>query len=196
MHSSGPPPIVLIFLAACVFVFIWLVKRLGRKPKRGQPIPEPIRIQPPRREPAVQPVARAVSQGEIFISYASGDRLTAELLASALSGAGWSVGWDRKIPPGKTFDEVIEAALDEAKCVVVLWSRASVVSDWVKGESADAAKRRILIPALIEDVKIPLEFRRLQTADLVGWQGSANHAGLRSLLESVADIVPKRRTSG
>jgi hypothetical protein len=99
------------------------------------------------------------------------------------------VWWDRTIPPGKSFDEVIEAALTAAKCVIVLWSKASVTSDWVKVEAAEAARRRILIPALIEEVTIPLEFRRLQAADLVGWQGSGQHAGLQSLMGSVVSVL-------
>ena len=56
---------------------------------------------------------------DIFISYASEDREKARELAEALSRRGWSVWWDRKIPPGKSFDEVIEKALAESKCVIV-----------------------------------------------------------------------------
>jgi hypothetical protein len=98
---------------------------------------------------------------DIFISYSKLDRAKAQVLAKALEQEGWSVWWDPKIPPGKTFDEVIERALDTAKCVVVLWSKKSVLSDWVKTEAAEGKRRGILIPALIEDdVKIPLEFRR------------------------------------
>ena len=45
---------------------------------------------------------------EIFISYARADRGRAETLAQALGQLGFSVWWDREIPPGRTFDEVIE----------------------------------------------------------------------------------------
>jgi len=135
------------------------------------------------------PIANHVSQGEVFISYASPDRPIAEALALALSKEGWSVWWDRTIPPGKNFDQVIEAALTRAKCVIVLWSKTSVDSEWVKVEAADAAKRHILIPAMISQVTIPLEFRRLQAADLIGWHGTNEHAGFQILVESVADLV-------
>ena len=67
---------------------------------------------------------------------------------------------------GETWDEVIEAALDGARCVVVLWSRYSVQSSWVRTEADEGQRRRVLIPALLDDVVIPLAFRRIQAANL------------------------------
>jgi hypothetical protein len=111
---------------------------------------------------------------DIFVSYSSADRERAAVLARALEGRGWSVWWDRTIPPGREYDEVIEEALAEARCVVVLWSKASAASSWVKNEASEAMSKKALIPALIEDqVKIPFEFRRIQAADLSRWQGDA-----------------------
>ena len=51
----------------------------------------------------------------IFLSYASEDRERVRPLAEALSRRGWEVWWDRTIPPGKTWREVIAAALAEAR---------------------------------------------------------------------------------
>src|SRR5262245_23133166 len=96
---------------------------------------------------------------DIFISYATADRDRARTIAEALTARGFSVWWDRAIPPGRVFDEVIEEALETAKCVVVLWSAASAASTWVKAEAGEALKRNVLVPALIQPVKIPLEFR-------------------------------------
>jgi len=139
--------------------------------------------------PSTRPQAPHSSSGAIFISYASADRSFAQTLAKALRDEGWSVWWDRVIPPGKTFDAVIEEALDGAKCVVVLWSKSSVASDWVKVEAAEAARRRILIPALIDAATIPLEFRRIQAASLIDWSGSIDHAGFQSLTTSVRELL-------
>lgn len=126
---------------------------------------------------------------DVFVSYASEDRDRAGQLAQALGARGWSVWWDRKIIAGQAFDQAIERELETARCVVVLWSAHSVDSEWVKNEAAVAAERGVLIPALIDGVRLPLEFRRKQTADLVNWHGEASHAGLQALCEGVAHVL-------
>jgi peptidyl-prolyl cis-trans isomerase A (cyclophilin A) len=126
---------------------------------------------------------------DIFISYAHQDRPWASKLATVLGQQGWSVFWDRRIPVGKSFDQVIEQHLDAARCVIVLWSEHSISSDWVKNEASEGARRRILHPALISDVKIPLEFRRLQAARLVDWQPGSPHDEFDQLLGDITRIL-------
>lgn len=123
---------------------------------------------------------------DIFISYAREDRERARAVASALQARGWSVWWDRDVRAGQAFDQIIEHELETAKSIVVLWSKYSITSDWVKGEAATAVQRGVLVPALIDHVKLPLEFRRRQTVDLIGWQRHTSHAGFQALCDGIA----------
>ena len=125
----------------------------------------------------------------VFLSYAREDGAKAALIARALTGQGWTVWWDRTIPPGRTFDDVIEDALEDASCVVVLWSKAAITSHWVRAEAAEGMRRGILVPAFLEDVKIPLEFRRIQAANLTSWKGSADEPKFEQFLQSVAMLM-------
>jgi hypothetical protein len=129
---------------------------------------------------------------DIFISYAREDRDKAKALAELFQQQDWSVWWDRSIPPGRSFDEVIEEALCAAKCVVVLWSKNSASSDWVKSEAAEGLQRKILVPVRIGSANVPLEFRRLQAVDLSDWKGGTGHPELGGLLEAVAVNIKGR----
>lgn len=128
----------------------------------------------------------------IFLSYTHEDRDTARDLAEALEGRGWAVWWDRHIRPGESFGRAIQKQIDDAMCVVVLWSGSSVTSEWVEAEAARAKQANKLVPALIEPVadRIPLEFSRLNALDLVGWRGEPDHAGFVGLLSEIG----RRRT--
>lgn len=126
---------------------------------------------------------------DIFISYAREDRNKAEQLARLFAQQGWAVWWDKIIPPGKKYADLIAEALPKAKAVIVLWSHASITSDWVKDEAQEGAARGILVPALVEEVVPPFGFRQLQTADLSKWEGSPSDAELSGLLKSVAALL-------
>jgi hypothetical protein len=133
---------------------------------------------------------------DIFISYASADRPRIKPLVDALLQKGWSVWWDRTIPPGKTWDTVIADALRDARCVIVLWSRESVQSDWVRTEADEARERRILIPALLDNVDIPLAFKRIQAANLVNWSGKLTSAEFDELARAVSQVLSNTGPAG
>jgi hypothetical protein len=129
------------------------------------------------------------SMANVFLSYAREDGAKAALIARALTRQGWKVWWDRTIPPGRTFDDVIEDALEDASCVVVLWSKSAITSHWVRAEAAEGMRRGILVPAFLENVKIPLEFRRIQAANLTSWNGSVGDPKFDQFLQSVAMLM-------
>jgi hypothetical protein len=114
----------------------------------------------------------------IFISYKREDQATARKLADALEGEGWTVWWDPKLRAGEHFDYVIEKALNDAKCVIVLWSKRSVESLYVKDEAMYALDHDKLIPVAIENVSLPFRFRRVHTLSLLGWDGSKRLPGV------------------
>jgi hypothetical protein len=126
---------------------------------------------------------------DIFISYASADREHARQLADALIRRGYSVWWDRTIPPGRVFDEVIQEAIQAARCMIVLWSADSVRSNWVKTEAAEGVARGMLVPALLSEVMPPIEFKRIQSANLARWRGDEVDSEYRNLLDSIERMM-------
>jgi hypothetical protein len=108
---------------------------------------------------------------DIFLSYAQADADRAKRIAAALSAKGWSVWWDVSLVAGDRYRSKIAEQLRSAKCVVVLWSRHSIESDWVIDEAEDGKRRRVLAQALIEDVLPPHGFRQIQAARLIEWDG-------------------------
>ena len=122
---------------------------------------------------------------DIFLSYSSEDRDRVIPLVEALQADGYSVWWDRVIRPGPSFDREIEAAIDNAGCMIVLWSGHSVESEWVRSEVEEGVRTNLLVPALIDDVLPPLAHRRRQSADLTGWAGERSNNEYQHLLAGI-----------
>ena len=80
---------------------------------------------------------------DIFVSYARKDQERVVTIVELLESQGWSVFWDRTIPPGKSWRNYIGKALEDARCVVVLWTHHSIASKWVIQEADDALHRDI-----------------------------------------------------
>ena len=126
---------------------------------------------------------------DIFISYAREDRSRIEPLAKSLEELDWSVFWDRTIPAGKTWRQVIGDALKSARSVIVVWSKTSVESRWVQEESDWGLERNILIPILIDDIRPPLGFAAVQAADLVNWNPAQSSPEFEKLISDISIIL-------
>jgi TIR domain len=127
---------------------------------------------------------------DVFISYSSNDRATAQSVAQALEGRGLSVWWDSNIRLGRRYDSSIDEQLDAARCVVVLWSADAASSNWVRDESGEALSKNRLVPAFIaKGVRIPLEFRRVQAADLSDWQPGSDSPEFEKFFAAVSEQV-------
>ncbi len=108
-----------------------------------------------------------------------------EQFAEAFEREGFNVWWDATLRSGEAYDQVTEKALREAKAVVVLWSKKSVESRWVRAEATLADRNRTLVPAMIEPCERPIMFELTQTADLSRWKGDASD---RTWLAFLADV--------
>src|SRR6516162_8256218 len=126
---------------------------------------------------------------DIFLSYTREDQAAAQRFAEAFEAQGLSVWWDAALRSGEAYDQVTEEALRTAKAVVVLWSKRSVVSRWVRAEATLADRNRTLVPAMIEPCDRPIMFELTQTADLCGWNGDAMNAAWRAFLSDVGRFV-------
>jgi hypothetical protein len=124
---------------------------------------------------------------DIFLSYSSADRPKVKKLANALERQGFSVWWDPTIPNGKKYREVIGEELASARCVIVVWSKTSLESDWVDDEAEEGKGRGILIPVKIENVKPPMGYRNIQTADLTNLEDFESSSNFQKLLEDLKD---------
>ena len=92
----------------------------------------------------------------VFLSYDRDDSDKARALALALEKAGHSVWWDLHVRGGAQFGTVIEEALRAADTVVVLWSKQSVQSAWVKYEASAGRDSGRLIPITLDGSSPPL----------------------------------------
>jgi len=126
---------------------------------------------------------------DIFLSYAGEDRSRILPLARALEGTGWTVFWDRKIPTGKQWAEVLESEITTCRSVVVVWSQASVKSKWVRKEASEGDRRSVLLPVRIDDVDPPFEYREIQAADLIGWEGETATPSFKGLVEDLSLVL-------
>ena len=74
---------------------------------------------------------------DIFISYSRDGQTGARTLAEALGAAGGPVWRGQHLRTSEPYGDIIEHKLDEARCVIVLWSQKPTRSQYVKNEAAD-----------------------------------------------------------
>lgn len=129
----------------------------------------------------------------VFISYARRDRDRVLGLASALEHEGLSVWWDPNLVPGKRFRDIIARELAAADSVVVVWTAASIQSDYVQDEAEEARERGVFVPITLETVKPPAGFRQVQAADLTQWTGSNQHPEFRMVVTAIRALVEAAR---
>ncbi|WP_159017474.1 TIR domain-containing protein [Cognatiluteimonas profundi] len=132
---------------------------------------------------------------DVFVSYARSDKSRVAPLVAAIEAKGWSVWWDPEITPGQEFDDQIDAEIDAARAVLVVWTPVSVVSRWVRGEAREAAERGILVPVRFEQARLPMDVRAIHTTDLDGWNEDPASATAQEFLRALGTMIARTQAA-
>lgn len=124
---------------------------------------------------------------DIFISYDHEDIEFALELQAALGRQGWTVFIDREIPNASRWRDVLSAQLDQARCVLVLWSRSSIKSSWVRKEASRGLDRKVFMHVTIDDASPPARFRAYEYRHLAGWPQDPHRTEYSLLLRDIAE---------
>ena len=105
---------------------------------------------------------------KIFVSYSRKNRDVAEKLVKAMREAGLEVWFDKQIESGQDWDEVLEQRIIEADNLVVILSKTSVQSDYVKNEIFFAKNNNTTVNLIrIEECNLPLAIARMHYIEAI-----------------------------
>jgi hypothetical protein len=112
----------------------------------------------------------------VLVSYKREDEARVARLVRALQHHGLDIWWDKHLPGGEAWRANIETALNEAGCVLVVWTRSSVgpEGEFVRDEAGRGKARGVLVPVRLDKVSAPLGFGEIQAIDLSKWRGGMN----------------------
>jgi len=125
----------------------------------------------------------------VFVSYSRRDWKPVSEIASGLEKIGYEVWWDHRLQAGQDFGKVIEAALREANCAVVAWSRTASDSIWVRAEATEALQSGKLVQLSLDGAEPPLPFTMVHFFDFSRWSGQAGDPPWRDFSGSVESVM-------
>ena len=128
---------------------------------------------------------------DVFVSYKAEDRRRVAPLVAALEADGLSVWWDAHIGGGDEWRDSIQQHLDEAKCVIVIWSKRSVGPEghFVRDEATRAQRRHAYLPVRIDRIDPPLGFGETQAIPIINWKGNRSDPRYQAILAAARAII-------
>lgn len=129
-----------------------------------------------------------------YIAYKRADEVRVGKLVAALEEHGLDIWWDRELPNAESFRDSLTNRLDEAGCVLMIWTKESTEGDtrFVLDEARRGYERGILVAVMLDNVTIPLGFGEIQTIDLRHWKGRASDPFLLDLAEAMRAKLEER----
>ncbi|MFT6039403.1 MAG: adenylate cyclase [Candidatus Azotimanducaceae bacterium] len=131
---------------------------------------------------------------QVFLSYSHEDLPRVSPLVNALEAEGYSIWWDRALQPGDSFENTIDQEIQAAGCIVVIWSEKSVASQWVKNEALEGLDRKILLPVLLDDVRLPVAFKQHQGVNFKRWPETVDPDEYRRFITAIDQVLNRTDT--
>ena len=129
---------------------------------------------------------------EVFISYSPKDKSIADVICNTLENNQIQCWYaPRDIIAGKIYSDAICAAIEKSKVFILILSKNSNNSKWIKNEILLATKNNIkIIPLLVDNAKLPndLEFI-LGTYSRIIVSTDKLHFHIEKLTETVKNII-------
>lgn len=84
----------------------------------------------------------------------------------------------------------VEEALGRVKCVLVLWSKTSVESEYVEAEAHWAWKKKKLVSVTLDSgLELHIPFNTTHSESLIGWSGDTSAKQYRKLVSDLSKAV-------
>ncbi|HEX6732218.1 MAG TPA: toll/interleukin-1 receptor domain-containing protein [Pyrinomonadaceae bacterium] len=132
----------------------------------------------------------------VFISYSRSDSAFVNDLANRLREAGCKVWQDISgLRGGQTWTSAIDRAVRDSDALIVVLSPDSSASEWVRKETLLAMKlHKPIVPILLRETEIPVQFVDLQFVDFRGDTAEATLRLFEAISTSLASptTIPKR----
>lgn len=126
---------------------------------------------------------------DVFISYKREERARCERIHEKLKALDLDVWFDVRLTAGKSFDREIEGAVKSAKAVVVLWSPASVESEWVREEAGVGKARNVLAAIRITPCDLPFGFGTTHVEDIHEAEFADDHPAWLKILDRIGELM-------
>lgn len=129
----------------------------------------------------------------VFVSYSRQDRDVVLPIIKALENSGLTVWWDGLLEAGTVFLQTTEQALQQADAVLVIWTKTSINSNWVRDEATVGRDTGRLVPITIDGSPPPLGFRQFHVVDLSSWKNSPDAPEFLNVAQSIRSAMGQPR---
>lgn len=130
------------------------------------------------------------SPKHVFISFKTEEKHYALVFKEALEKVGYLVWLQIDLQCGHEWHGEIDKALNDAGAIIVLWSKVSHNSQWVRHEASQAMAMNRYAPVRIEAFNVDNPYNRIQATDINNWNGEMNHPGFQNLLGRLNQLMP------